>query len=221
MDIFNEPSMSPFLISLYILTGLVAIEFALLMLGTDLFHFVDDLLPDLDHGVGDHDFGDLHSGEAPALGKALSFIGIGKVPVVMVLMSFLALFGLSGYLAQHSAKALSGDFIPLAAAVPAALVVSLLATGRVAALLARYLPGEETTAVRADSLIGGTARIKYGDARFTRPASATVEDRYGNVHHIQVKASDPEEVIFEGQQAKLVSRLNGFFIGTRIPDQNQ
>lgn len=217
MDIFYEPAMVPFLTSLYILAGLVAIELALLVIGADLFHFVDDLLPDL----GDHDVGDMHGPDGPAIGKALAFVGVGRLPIVMVLMSFLALFGLAGYLGQHAAKAIAGGYLPLAAAVPAALVIALVATGRVAALLAKVLPAEETSAVAAGSLIGRTARVKYGDATFTRPASATVHDRWDHVHHIQIKASEPDEVIFEGQSAMLVSRLNGFFIGTRVPDQQQ
>lgn len=216
MEIFYEPAMAPFLTSLYVLAGLVAIELALLVLGADLFHFVDDLLPDL----GDHDLGDMHAPEGPAIGKALAFVGVGKVPLVMVLMSFLALFGLAGYIGQHAAKALAGDYLPLAAAVPAALALSLAATGRVAAVLARVLPSEETSAVSAESLIGSRADVVWGDATFTRPATAKVSDRHGKTHHIQLKASAPEEIVHEGEAALIVSRSSGFFIGTRVPDQH-
>ena len=208
MSLFLEPGMFPFMVSIYLLAGLVALEVALLVLGADVFHFIDDLLPDL---------GEADAPETLSLSKALAFVGIGKVPVLMVLMSFLATFGLGGFLVQEAAAALSGGYLPLAAAVPAAGVAAVLCTGRLAALLARILPSEETTAVSKDSLIGRKATINFGDATFTRNAQAKVTDRHGNVHYVQVMASSPEELLPEGSEIALVSRHKGFFIGTPVP----
>lgn len=218
MELLLNPALAPFTGALCILAALVALEFVLLVLGADLFHFVDDILPDLGH----HDVGGVHAdahADTPSIGKVLSFVGIGKLPVVMVLMCFLATFGLAGYFLQHGAEVLSGAFLPLGAAVPAVLAFSLVLTGRVATLLARILPSEETSAVSAESLIGLVATVVYGDASMTRPATGKVADAHGNIHHIQVKASSPEELLHQGQQVQIVSLVGGFYIGTAIPEK--
>jgi len=208
MDILHDPLMFPFMVSVYLLVGLVALEVVLLVLGADAFHFIDDLIPDL---------GEADAPETLSLAKALGFIGIGKVPVLMVLMSFLAIFGAGGYLIQKASAAFLDGYLPLAAAVPLAGAAAILLTGRFAALLARVLPSEETSAVSKDSLIGRKAVMNFGDATFTRNASAKVTDRHGNVHYVQVMASSPEELLPEGSEITLVSRHKGFFIGTPVP----
>lgn len=198
----------PFTVALFLLAGLVLLEIMLMFLGAGPLSFIDDLLPDL---------GEADAPETLSLSKALGFFGIGKVPVLMVLMSFLAMFGLSGFLMQRAAASLTGGPLALSAAVPGALAIAIVLTGRIAALLAQFLPAEQSTAVSKDSLIGRVATITFGDATFTRPAAAKVRDRHGNVHHIQVMSNAPETLLPEGSEAKLVSRHNGAFIGIPVP----
>jgi hypothetical protein len=197
---------TPFTISLLVLLGIVLVEFVLLLIGTHFFGLLDDLLPDLhidaDHG---HDLG---------FGKALYFVGFGKVPFLMVFMSFLASFGLSGYGIQSIAQKLSGALFPLALAVPAAIVVGVLLTSRITAVLARIMPNEHTTAVSDNSLVGREALVTYGTATVQFPATAEVVDQHDRTHHIQLKASAEGESFEEGRKALIVRTEDGFFFAT-------
>lgn len=208
MSALFEPAMFPFAVSICLLCFFVALELVLLVLGANVFEALDNLFPDL---------GEADAPETLSFAKVLGFIGIGKVPVLWVLFAFLATFGLSGYLIQVAAEATLDAPLALSAAVPLALVFTIIATGRLANLLGRILPSEESSAVSVDSLIGLTAVVSFGDATISRPAGAKVTDQHGNTHHIQVKASRPEEVLHEGQPILLLSRTSGFFIGSVAP----
>jgi len=157
---------------------------------------------DADH---DHDFG---------LGQAMYFVGFGKVPFLMVLMSFLASFGLSGYAIQSVAHKMSGGVFPLLLAVPAAIVIGLLMTSRITAVLARIIPKEQTNAVSENTLIGREALVTYGTATTALPAAAEVVDQHGRTHHIQLKASAEGESFEEGQKALIVRIEDGFFFAS-------
>jgi hypothetical protein len=205
MNFLLMSGVTPFTISLLVLAGLVLTEFLLLLVGTHFFGLADDLLPDFDYGADSDGMG---------FGKALYFVGFGKVPFLMVLMSFLASFGLSGYGIQSIAQKFVGAVFPLALAVPAAVVVGLLLTSRITSVLARIMPKDQTSAVSEASLIGREAVITYGTATAELPATAEVIDEHGRTHHIQLKASAAGESIEEGRKALLVRIQDGFFFGT-------
>lgn len=205
MNFLMMSGVTPFTISLLVLAGLVLVEFVLLLIGTHFFGLLDDLLPDL-HFDADHD-------HAIGFDKAMYFVGFGKVPFLMVLMSFLASFGLSGYVIQSVAHKLTGGVFPLALAIPAAIVVGLLLTSRITAGLARIMPREHTTAVSDASMIGREATVTYGTASFAFPATAEVTDQHGRTHHIQLKADAAGESFEEGRKALIVRTEDGFFFG--------
>ena len=203
MNFLMMDGVTPFTISLLVLAGLVLVEFALLLVGTHFFGLLDDLLPEVE----------FEAESELGFGKAMYFVGFGKVPFLMVLMSFLASFGLSGYVIQSVAHKLTGGVFSLALAVPAAIVVGLMLTSRITAGLARIMPGEHTTAVSDASLIGREATVTYGTASFALPATAEVVDQHGRTHHIQLKAEAEGESFEEGRKALIVRTEDGFFFG--------
>jgi hypothetical protein len=206
MNFLLMSGVTPFTISLLVLLGLVLVEFVLLLIGTHFFGLLDDLLPDM-HFDADHhhEFG---------FGKAMSFVGFGKVPFLMVFMSFLASFGLSGYAVQSIAQKFTGGILPLAFAIPAAIAAGLMFTSRITAVLSRIMPKEQTTAVSDSSLIGREALVTYGTATSALPATAEVIDQHGRTHHIQLKAAAEGESFEEGRKALIVRTEDGFFFAT-------
>lgn len=197
----------PFTISLLVLAGIVLIEIVLLLMGTHFFGLLDDLIPDL-HADLDHD-----AGHEISFGKALHFIGFGRVPFMMVLMSFFATFGLAGFLIQRIAASSIGGALPYAGAVPLAFALAIPATGRICAVLARIMPKEQTSVVWLEDFIGRQAVVKYGTATVALPASAAVVDENGRTHFIQVKAESDENPVVEGTSMLIVAKVDGFFIG--------
>lgn len=198
---------TPFTVSLLVLVGIVVVEILLLLVGTHFFGLLDDLVPDL-HADLDHD-----GGHDLTFGKMLHFIGFGRVPFVMVLMSFLATFGLAGYLVQWSAISLAGRTFGYLAAVPLAVALAVPSTGRICALLARAIPKEQTTAVSVSTFVGRTAVVRYGTATTALPASASVVDDHGRRHFIQIKSDSDGVDLAEGETVLIVGNVDGFFYG--------
>ena len=74
-----------------------------------------------------------------------------------------------------------------------------------AALIARIIPKDETTAIHSEDLIGRTAQIILGDAKPNSPAQAKVKDQFGQTHYVLV---EPElDIVFQqGQEVILTQR---------------
>jgi hypothetical protein len=146
-------------------------------------------------------------------GDLLGWLGVGRVPLLIVLVVLLALFGLIGIGGQQLATALLGAPLSPWIAAPVALVAALPLTGSCARALAYVLPHDETTAVTLDSLIGKRATVVVGSARRGSPARAQVRDAYGQVHYVMIEPSDHALTIGEGETALLVDREGELFIG--------
>jgi hypothetical protein len=158
-------------------------------------------------GFGSHL--DLHSGDADLLG----WLGVGQVPVLMLLVVFLALFGIIGITLQQIVAAFAGvPMAPLNASAIAA-VASLPLLGISARGLARIMPQDETTAVSLDSLVAKRATVTVGTARRGSPARAQVRDAYGQTHYVMIEPAGEDQSIATGETALLVRREGDIFIG--------
>ena len=92
--------------------------------------------------------------------SALGFLNLGKVPLMVVLMTWFASWGVTGLVCNKLVGVKS--FPPLIAiSLAAAFVVSLFSTRYFAALIARIFP-ESEPATRDQDLIGRTARVVSG-----------------------------------------------------------
>ena len=154
----------------------------------------------------------LHVGADPDGGDLLGWLGVGEVPLLIVLVVLLALFGLIGFAGQQLAAALLGAPVSPWIAGPAALAAALPLPGTSARALARILPRDETTAVSLDSLVGKRATITIGTARRGSPAQARVRDVHGQVHYVMVEPHEEEHPIGEGQEILLARRDGNIFL---------
>ena len=154
---------------------------------------------------GDFDL-DIHS-DADLLG----WLGFGRLPLLMLMAIFLALFGVIGLIGQHLALDLGGALLSPLIAVPAALLTSAPATGFAARLLAPFLPRDQSSAVPLDALTGSFARIVTGAARTGFPARARVEDAFGQAHYVMVEPDNAGQTLEEGETILLVRREDHIF----------
>jgi hypothetical protein len=143
----------------------------------------------------------------------LGWLGIGRLPLLTVLVVLLAAFGLAGIALQQIAAALLGAPLSPWIAAPAAFVAALPLTAAGARVLAQILPRDETTAVGLDSLIAKRATVIVGTARRGSPARARVRDVYGQTHYVMIEPTGDEESLGEGETALLVRREGEIFIG--------
>lgn len=110
--------------------------------------------------------------DADASFDALGWLGIGRVPLLVALILYLAAFAAAGLLIQQLAHDWSGGLLGGWVAVPAAALAALPITALCARGVGRVLPRDLSTAVPIESLIGGTAQIVIGRATAGSPARA-------------------------------------------------
>ena len=157
--------------------------------------------------AGDVD-ADLH---ADADFHLLSWLGVGRLPLLMILVLFLAIFGVAGLILQQAISDVTGAPLATAFAVPIVAVAALPLTGLAARVLAPILPRDHTTAVPLEALVGRRAQVITGRATLGSPARARTEDHHGQVHYVMVEPDGGEQVFQEGEQVLLVRREGELF----------
>lgn len=141
----------------------------------------------------------------------LGWLGVGRVPLLVVLIAFLAAFGVIGLAAQQIATGLTGQPVGAVLAIPAAAVAALPVTALLGRGLARVMPHDETTAYDVADLAGRPATIIVGVAREGSPARARVLDPHGQAHHVLVEPNDAATTFAEGDVVLLVRREGSVF----------
>ena len=128
-----------------------------------------DIDHDLDHDV-EHDL----SRDSLSGFSWLAFIGIGKAPLMVVLLIVLMTTGLLGWFLNGLAVGFLGFFpaLLLLGTFLVSLVAGSLVSSRVARFIGRALPAVSTTATRAQALVGRPGTV----------ISPFIDDRYGMVH---------------------------------------
>ena len=192
LEIIAAPANWPFSVALLVMLMIGAVE--ALGLGASAVHL--DVGADVDGG-----------------GDLLGWLGFGQVPLLILLVVFLALFGLAGLAIQQWIGPL-----PLWMAAPAAVAAALPLTGLGARGLARIMPRDETTAVSLDSLVGKKATITIGTARRGSPAQARVRDVHGQVQYVMVEPYDDNHAFGEGETVRLDRREGNIFIALARAD---
>jgi len=215
--IFVLPFIAALLYTLMMTFGLLSAEHGAAEADSDVSHDWDgdhdaeaghELHADHDLHV-DHDMhGHVHHSADPAAQdlsgfiKALSFLGLGRVPLSLLIMSFCFIWGFSGW---ASNQLLSGiipsplGFIWLSLAIAA--VGSVLLTRWLALGISRFMPGTETYATSNQDLVG-----RRGEVRYTVTASGgtvVVHDRNGNLHQVSARVAAGEEVLAVGAKVLL------------------
>jgi hypothetical protein len=163
---------------------------------------------------------DADSGAEAGLGEALTtLLGVGRVPFMIWLVLFLFLFAALGVSIQSLAEGLTGSPLSPLLAAGITLVAAVPITGVVVRPLARIMPGDETTAVDIESLVGRRAIITTGRASAVNAARARVLDRHGMAHHVMVEPHEAGSEMLEGDELLLVRREGGIFFGVALAER--
>lgn len=151
-------------------------------------------------GLGDGVDSDLEA-DGPSL---LSWLNMGRLPLLMLIVVFLFSFGIVGLIGQQLFAAVIGRPAPWMLAVPVALAAALPVTRVFGQGVSRILPKDETSAVSRDSLVGRVAVIVTGEARSGSAAQARVRDQHGQPHYVMVEPDNAGDAFAEGTSVLLV-----------------
>jgi membrane protein implicated in regulation of membrane protease activity len=199
--VLTAPETWPFGAALGVMVGLSVLEGAGLLLSYSPSQWLDGLLPDTPEGV-----------DGP-----LGWLHIGKVPMLVLLILFLTGFSVAGYTVQVVALAIGGGLLPAwGASIPAACA-GLSTVSALGALVARIMPGDETTTVSEQSLIGRAGVVVRGVAREGLAAEAKVRDMHGHIHYVMVIPDIAAQTFAEGTDVLLVKKVGAHFRCIRNP----
>lgn len=227
MDLFH-PALLPFTAALVVLGLIAALELVGLLFGVAFSNLVDSALPEFELDA-DADFEmdaelsasggplDVDGPDVPEmpsvgpLGQFLSWLCVGKVPILILLAAFLLGFGVAGLVVQETSQGLLGLYLwPILVAIPA-LMVALPTTRYLGLTLSKLMPKEETDAVSRNAFIGAVATIIRGEAEPGKPAEAKLRDVHGTTHYILVEPDQIGLKFAQGDQVLLVKKSGSIF----------
>jgi hypothetical protein len=203
------PALFPFTLAAAVMTGLVVVEALSLLVGHSLSGLVDNALG---HEAGGGDLAtsaDADSALSPA--ALISWINLGRVPFLILLILALAVFALAGFLVQGLAAALIAP-LPALLAVPVAGAATLPALRISTRAIARLIPRDETYVVTADDLVGATAEVTLGPLDEGLPGQVRAVDRHGNTHFLRARAAPGAPAMATGARVLLVDRAEAVFV---------
>jgi hypothetical protein len=201
MSVFFAAETWPFTLATILLLLVTLIEGAALLAGSTASSWLDSLLPDPwdgMHGPLDHWLGWLH---------------VGRVPVLVLVVIFLAAFAVTGFALNMVSTKLLGDYLTPWAAVPLAFVSALPVVRILGAGIAKVVPKDETFAVTLDTLVGRVATIVGGTARRGFPAQAKVVNQHGQTLYVMVEPEPNTRDLEAGESVLLVRQLVGSRFG--------
>lgn len=202
----------PFAVAITLMLLIALLEGITTILGMGLSSILESLMPDADIDMDmDADMDGADVQPASTLSRMLSWLRIGQVPVLVLLVIFLTAFGLLGFGIQSVASRMLGAFLPAALATIAAIALSLPVVRLLGGVLARIMPKDETEAVAEKSFIGRVAVITTGKARSGSPAQGRLNDRFGQSHYVMIEPDDADEEFVQGTEVLLVSQQGATF----------
>lgn len=232
MDLFL-PEWAPFTVALIVMLAIGAIEVVALLMGFSPSAAVESALPEVDLpdlDIAEIDVPDLPDGvnvpdgaaavELGPLSAVLSWLSVGRVPLLVLLVIFLTAFALSGYAVQGIAVALLGTPVNAWLAAIPALAGAAYACRHLGRWLGRILPRDHSEAASQRDLIGSYATIIRGEARQGQPAEAKTHDLRGRSHYVLIEPNEAGTTYAAGDRVFIVGRTRNVYRAiTRIAPQ--
>lgn len=187
----------PFTAALFLMLLIAIVEGIAMLVGGSLSASLQDVSPDAS--------GDVHG----AFDKLLGWLYVGRVPVLVLLVLFLAGFALIGFGINLVVYRIFGAWVPTIVSVPVAFLATLPLVRILGAGVARVIPQDQTFAVSFDSLIGRVGTIVTGTARSGYPAQAKVPNEHGQMLYVMVEPEAEGMTFQSGERVLLTKQISG------------
>jgi membrane protein implicated in regulation of membrane protease activity len=176
-----------------------------------------DVHPDVEHGHETEHGQDGQSETTSLFWKIALLLGIGKVPLSIIIMTMCFVWGFVGYMLTSALRPiLRTPFLFFPPVFLATLVITIFATGYVAKVVALIMPKTSTFTTTTKDLIG-----KVGESLFSidqNNGTIRIKDQFGN---LQQYAAYSEKPIPGNTQVLLVSwdeQRNAFLVTILRPE---
>jgi membrane protein implicated in regulation of membrane protease activity len=153
------------------------------------------------HAGHDHDAD--HDANGSAALAVLSWFGVGRAPLSILMMMLLMCWGIIGFAVNSSVRTRWPAIQPWLISIPAAGIGALLLTKLLAGFLGRFLPTSETYARRRHALLGSVGEVVLPvDRGFGMVA---VRDRSGELFQLPCRLEAGDRTIAKGTKVTLVA----------------
>ena len=211
IDLIFMPENLPFAVAIGLMLAIGLMEGVGMLLGFAISGLLDNLMPDADIDV------DLDIGDHGAFGELLTWMRVREVPMIAILIAFLASFGIAGLALQQALNGLIGWMLPSYAAAAVAFFLALPGVRLFAGVLAKIMPRDETSAISTASFIGHTATITLGTASEGSPAEAKFKDQHGTTHYLMLAPDNASDEFKQGSRTLIVRQSGATFYGIAAP----
>lgn len=216
--IFN-PAYSVFSIALLVMIGITLIEVLSTIVGASASSSFDHALNAMFHidaghidiSHAEHSLGD-HDAEATGvISNAIGWLNVGRTPMLILLICFLAMFSAVGYSITEIVMAV----FPLPAflmkwiTVPCAFIGAIYFTRTSSRFIGRIIPRDETSALDESDMVGLVGEVVIGPVQSGETAKAVFYDKFMTMHRIFVEPMHPEDVIPQGEKVLIVQKEHG------------
>ena len=202
-EFITSPENIPFAVALLVLLIIAMLEGVGAIFGASISNILGSLIPDTDFAI-EMEGPDLDS--PSTFGRVLSWLRIGQVPILILIIVFLVGFGIGGLMLQKFLLVTFGRMLPAFIATIPALAISLPTVRVLGGVLNKIIPKDETSAVSKDTFIGRVAVITLGKSSKGNPAEGKVKDSFGKYHYIMVEPDNAGDIFVQGGQVLLVRR---------------
>jgi hypothetical protein len=211
MNLF-DPGLAPFTIALIVMGLILLFELAGALFGASASQLFDNAVPSVDADGPD-------APEPGGLSSLLSWLYVGRAPLLILVAAFLTGFGLTGFILQSAVKAIAGFHLwSWLAAIPA-VIVALPFTRVVGRFFSRVMKQEESDAVSSATFVGKVAIVVRGEARRGFPAEAKLRDLQGATHYVLVEPDEENAVLTAGSEVLLVEQAGAVFRAIMNPSR--
>jgi hypothetical protein len=206
IDHFMLPEVRPFAVSAMMLAIVGGIEAVSLIIGFSLGELLGSAI---DFQPGGKEGGFLH---------ALSWLNVGRVPILVCICLALGIFSIAGFLIQDAARLVAGP-LPAMIAAPVAGIAAVPLLRASTRLAARLIPEDETYAVDLSDLVGRVGEVSVGPLDQGLPGRVRVKDIHGNWHIVTASAAPDSPPLQKGTDVLLVDRKERHFIAVAAADE--
>ncbi len=200
--LFNDANFW-FSVAIGVVIILFIIEFIGLVLGVSVLGVFDDI------AAADTDM------PADSVTSMASWLSLDKLPLMIWIVIFLTIFGISGYLTNYTYAHFMSGVTPPWLSISVSLAASVVLTARFGVVISRILPKSESSALEDEEYIGTTANITIGIARQGNPAEAKFTDKFSQPHYVLVEPFEEDEQFNQGDRIILVKKGMRSWLATR------
>lgn len=213
LEYLFEPYNEPFSLAFAAMLVVLSLELISLLAGLGLSQILDNLFDGADIGLDTETDAEF---ENSLISKYIAWVKIKNVPMLILIVVFLAFFSINGFVLQNLMEEFFDAPLENMFSIPIAFFTAIPLYKWAAGVLGKKVFKDQTSAISERSFIGRYAEINVGKAKLGLPAEAKFKDEFGQLHYVMVEPIDGDEIFEEGTLVELIQKEDANFKAKRV-----